>query len=77
MRRQFLADCAATLGAVVLSVTSLVVYQQVTVAQGVLLLAMVEPVAPPAALPAALEPMELEEAKPAGRFLPMRKTGRE
>ena len=67
------------MGAVVISATSVLVYQHVTVVQVLPPPAVVEP--PPAPVveqafpPAALEPMELEDAKPAGRFLRMPKTG--
>lgn len=76
MRGSISTLIAYALGLVVLSVTSVLIYQWVSVVQVV-----APPPAPPPIVqhvpPGMVEPMDLDDSKPAGRLLPMPKTGRE
>jgi hypothetical protein len=82
MRGPIVTVVAYAVGIIGISVTSVMIYQHVTPVAVVSPPPLVVPAVPekapvPPALQDLLEPLEGDDAKPAGRFLAMPKTGRE
>ena len=74
MRRQLLTYCAAAVGIAAISISSVVIYQQVTTVQVV---TTPPPVIEVPAPSGAWEPMPTEPFTPQGRLPSMPRTGRE